>query len=100
KGSQHREKLRKREEAENRQERYRMLKPLKRALENLEQEITLSEQKRAAIEAALADQKTYENEETARSINIEYREITSRIKARYEEWTRVHEQIETIERDS
>ena len=90
----HREKLRKRDEAEKRQDRYQRLKPLNAVLETIEEEIVRAEQRKAEIEAALADHKTYENEELARSMNIEYREINSRIETLYEEWTQVHEQIE------
>ena len=100
KSPQHREKLRKREEAELRQERYRLLKPLKNELERIEQEISRAEDKKAALEAALADPKTYENEARARSVNIEYREISSHIEVLYELWTQTHEQIEKIENDS
>ena len=95
----HREKLRKRDEAEKRQDRYQRLKPLNAVLETIEEEIVRAEQRKAEIEAALADHKTYENEELARSMNIEYREITPRIETLYEEWTRVHEQIEQIGTD-
>ena len=99
KSPQHREKLRKREEAELRQERYRLLNPLKNELQRLEQEISRAESKKAALEAAFADPKTYENEERARSANIEYREISAHIKILYEKWAQAHEQIEKIERD-
>ena len=95
----HLEKLRKRDEAEKRQDRYQRLKPLNAVLETIEEEITRAEQRKAEIEAALADHKTYENEELARSMNIEYREINPRIKTLYEEWTQVHEQIEDIGND-
>ena len=100
KSPQHREKLRKREEAELRQERYRLLKPLKNELQRLEPEISRAEAKKAALEAALADPKTYENEAQARSVNIEYREISSHIAVLYAEWAQAHEQIEEIEQDS
>ena len=95
----HLEKLRKRDEAEKRQDRYQRLKPLNAVLETIEEEITRAEQRKAEIEAALADHKTYENEELARSMNIEYREINPRIKTLYEEWTQVHEQIDQIGTD-
>jgi ATP-binding cassette subfamily F protein 3 len=95
----HREKLRKREEAEKRQERYQRLKPLQAARQNLEEEITRYEQRKEKLEAALADPRTYENEELARSINLEYREINSGIEALYAEWTQVHEEIEQIGTD-
>ena len=65
----------------------------------MEEEITRAEQRKAEIEAALADHRTYENEELARSMNIEYREINSRIETLYEEWTQVHEEIEQIGTD-
>jgi ATP-binding cassette subfamily F protein 3 len=100
KSPQHREKLRKREEAELRQERYRLLKPLKNDLQRLEQEISRTEDKKASLEAELADPKTYENEARARSVNIEYREINSHIAILYEEWAQAHEQIEEIDQDS
>jgi ATP-binding cassette subfamily F protein 3 len=95
----HLEKLRKRDEAEKRQDRYQRLKPLNAVLETIEEEIPRAEQRKAEIEAALADHKTYENEELARSMNIEYREINSRIETLYEEWSQVNEQIEQIGTD-
>jgi ATP-binding cassette, subfamily F, member 3 len=95
----HREKQRKREEAEKRQERYQKLKPLQAALETIEEEIARSEKRKDEIETALADPRTYDNDELARSINIEYRGLSTRIEGLYKEWTQVHEQIEQIGTD-
>ncbi|MDO9530043.1 MAG: ABC-F family ATP-binding cassette domain-containing protein [Syntrophales bacterium] len=86
----------KRKEAEERQERYRKLKPLKDAMNKIEEEIALMEDKKGQIEAAFTDSKTYESENKIRSLNIEHDKITSRLDALYNEWTDIEGKIERI----
>jgi ATP-binding cassette subfamily F protein 3 len=90
---------RRREDAEKRQRLYRRLKPLKASLERLEAQIALRERRTGEIEEALADGKTYENEKTARSLNLEYGEIKSRLESLYGEWTSLQEEMERIEEE-
>ena len=88
------EKERKRQQAEKRQKLYQKLKPLKDARNRIEGEIVLAEERKAEIEAAFADQKTYENEMTIKSLHIEHDEIACQLELLYNEWTEVEGKIE------
>jgi ATP-binding cassette subfamily F protein 3 len=94
----HLEKMRKREEAKKRQERFRLLRPLKDELERLQREIGAGEEKKKELEALLADGKTYQDEKMARSIAVEYREVTVRLSELYDRWAETHEKIEATGR--
>jgi ATP-binding cassette, subfamily F, member 3 len=93
------ERKRKREEAEKRQQRYRKVKPLKERLVQMEKEIAERESRKTEIEMALADKRTYTNDQNALLLNREYRDTTTRLNALYEEWTTLKEKIEAIEKD-
>jgi len=88
------EKKRKRQQAEKRQELYQKLKPLKDARNRIEGEIVLAEERKAEIEAAFADEKTYEDEMTIKSLHIEHDGITCQLELLYDEWTEVEGKIE------
>ena len=88
------EKERKRQQAEKRQESYQKLKPLKDTRNRIEGEIVLAEERKAEIEAAFADQKTYEGEMTIRSLHIEHDGIACQLELLYNEWTEVEGKIE------
>lgn len=90
------EKELKRMEAEKRQERYRKLKPLKDALDKIEEEIAIMEEKKSRIEAAFSDQSTYGDEKKIQSLNIEHDKIVSRLDFLYDEWTDIEGKIEKI----
>ncbi|HOO90010.1 MAG TPA: ABC-F family ATP-binding cassette domain-containing protein [Syntrophales bacterium] len=86
-------KTQKRAAAENRQQLYKKLKPLKDTLETIEREIAACEKKKLEIENAFADQGTYANETLIQSLNIEYSRITARLDSLYETWTETEEKI-------
>ncbi len=88
------EKERKRQQAEKRQKLYQKLKPLKDARNRIEGKIVLAEKRKAEIEAAFADQKTYGDEKTIKSLNIEHDGIVSQLELLYNEWTKVEGKIE------
>jgi ATP-binding cassette subfamily F protein 3 len=90
------EKEQKRREAEKRQERYRKLKPLKKALDKIEEEIALMEEKKGEIEAAFSDQKTYEDERAIQSLHIEHDKIVTRLDSLYDEWADIEGKISSI----
>lgn len=90
------EKELKRMEAEKRQERYRKLKPLKDALDKIEEEIAIMEEKKSRIKAAFSDQSTYGDEKKIQSLNIEHDKIVSRLDFLYDEWTDIEGKIEKI----
>ena len=88
------EKERKRHQAEKRQKLYQKLKPLKDTRNRIEGKIVLAEKRKAEIEAAFADQKTYKDEMTIKSLNIEHDGIVSQLELLYNEWTEVEGKIE------
>ena len=88
------EKERKRQQAEKRQKLYQKLKPLKDTRNRIEGEIVLAEERKAEIEAAFADQKTYGDEKTIRSLRIEHDGIVCQLELLYNEWTEVEGKIE------
>jgi ATP-binding cassette, subfamily F, member 3 len=92
--AQHLDKERKRREAEQRQERYKVLKPLKAQLARIEKRIADLEAEKEHAEAGLASEETYKNDDTARSLTAAYKDVTTRLAYAYDEWTRVMEQIE------
>jgi len=88
------EREKKRKEAKKRQDLYQRLKPLKDKQTKIEEEIKLAEKRKAEIETAFADQKTYENEKMIQSLHIEYDKVTSQLDSLYDEWTNIEEKIE------
>jgi len=88
--------VRKRHEAERRQERSRRLKPLYASLQRIEGEITAEEQRRESIEAAFADQTTYDGGGDIEALSIEHAASKRRLNELYEQWARCDEEIETV----
>jgi len=88
------EKEKKRKEAKKRQDLYQKLKPLKDKRTKIEEEIKLAEKRKAEIETAFADQKTYGNEKMIQTLHIEYDRVTSQLDSLYDKWTNVEEKIE------
>ncbi|MEA1936023.1 MAG: ABC-F family ATP-binding cassette domain-containing protein [Thermodesulfobacteriota bacterium] len=84
----------KRREAEKRQERYRKLKPLKDALDKIEEEIAIMEEKKGQIEEAFSDRNTYGDEKKIQSLHIEHDKIVSRLDFLYDEWSEIEGKIE------
>ncbi len=95
----HLARMRKREEAKKRQERFQQLKPLKDELEKLQRDIGAAEAKKKGLEALFADGKTYQDEKKARSAAVEYRELTARLNALYAEWEEIQNRIDAAERE-
>jgi len=95
----HVKKTQKRMAAENRQQLYKKLKPLKGTLEKIEKEIASYEKKKLAIENSFSDQNTYKNDVLIQSLNIEYSRITSRLDSLYDTWTATEEEIGKITED-
>jgi ATP-binding cassette, subfamily F, member 3 len=100
KSAQHVSRDRKREEAEQRQERYKKLKPLKNALTRVEQAIAALETEKADIEQRLAQEDSYRDEATARALTERYRAVQEDLAYKYVEWERVQGEIEEGERES
>lgn len=96
KPSQNFEKTKKRKAAEQRQELYRHLKPLRDARNSIEAEIVRAEERKVEIEAAFADTKTYEDEKFIQTLHIEHDKIASQLKALYDQWIEIEGKIEEI----
>jgi len=90
------EKTQKRKAAEQRQELFRQLKPLRDERNMIEAEITRAEERKVEIEAAFADTKTYEGEKFIQTLHIEHDKITSQLKVLYDRWVEIEGKIEEI----
>ncbi len=92
----HSKKIRRKAEAENRQDLYKKLKPLRETLKKVEMEIAVNEKKKLELEDAFSDRDTYKNESLIRSLNIEHSRIVSRLGSLYDTWAATEEKIEEI----
>ncbi len=90
------DKLRKREEAEKRQALSRKLKPLQETLRRVEGDIASLEKRKMEVESLLADSETYRNEQRARALGAEFKEIGAHLEGLYDRWTALQEEIETL----
>jgi ATP-binding cassette subfamily F protein 3 len=97
KQAQHSDRDRKREEADRRQARYKRIKPLKNKIDRLEKNIVELEKQNATVEAALADEATYRDEDKARILTKQYRDLTTQLEAAFEEWESAQAEIKRID---
>ncbi|MAT38398.1 MAG: ABC transporter ATP-binding protein [Ectothiorhodospiraceae bacterium] len=95
----HKDKDRKREEAERRQQRYKLLKPLKNKAQRMEAAIEKLEQRKTEVEAALGDSETYKNEQLAKELNAEYAELAEKLKSSYTDWEYTLAEMERLEEE-
>jgi ATP-binding cassette subfamily F protein 3 len=96
KGATHRERDRKREEAEQRQERYRKSKPLKNELSRLEKRIEEMEGSKLEVEHRLADEATYRDQEKARELTATYQKLQDELAGLYSKWEEIQLQLEEL----
>ena len=94
------ERERKRLQAEQRQERYRRLKPLKDDLEVLLKEIDTKEKRKTELELLLADPGTYGDGNRGRQLGTEYRDIAPRLESLYRRWTDLQQKVDAIEQEA
>jgi len=52
------------------------------------------EQRKAELESLLSDPGTYNDEEKARNLNTEYRQIEQSLRSGYEQWEYLHEELD------
>ncbi len=95
----HTDRDRKREEAERRQERYKLIKPLKNKVDRIEKRIEVLEGEKGAIEFALGQEGTYKDEAMVKALNLRYPEIQEMIAAEYREWEILQAEIEKLTAD-
>jgi ATP-binding cassette, subfamily F, member 3 len=90
-------KERKRIEAEQRQKMYKILKPHKDKLAQVEKEIARLESRKEEIEAAMADPDFYKNGDAAKESVREYKELKSALDNLYYKWDEVSTRISSLE---
>lgn len=87
-------------EARRRDERNRMIKPLRERLAALEQAIAGQEAEKAELTARLDDPATFGTHDTARVVLARFAETEALLEAAYREWHDLAEQIEAIEAEA
>ena len=93
------EKERKRLEAEKRRHLHGKLKPLQDKQRAREVHISRAEARKAEIETAFSDPKTYTDEKTIQNLHIEHDQIASRLETLYTEWEDIEEMIDEISKE-
>ena len=90
-------KEKKRQEARQRNERFRLLRPKKEQYARLEQELEKVLQKQSEIETALADPQTYAQGEQVGELNREYQELKERAEYIFLELENLEQEVEALE---
>jgi len=92
------EKERKRLEAERRQKLSAKLKPLKERLAGVEADIARREGRKEEIEALMANPDFYKKGEDVKKVQAEFQEIQKTLLASYDQWGKITQEIEAIEK--
>ena len=95
----HSDRERKREEAQRRQERYKLLKPLRNKIDRVEKDIATLEEDQAGIERDLGLEDTYKDENKVKALNQRYREVKSQLEDRYREWETLQAEAERLQQE-
>lgn len=88
---------RKRLEAEERQRRFRLLKPLRAEIEALETRLAALEHEKGEIEQQLGSQDTYHDGERVRRISARYKELGVELNGAYYQWNELAKRLEALE---
>lgn len=72
----------------------RLLRNLQKDLDRLEEEITILENRKKELETLLSEPLTYNNEDKARAINSEYREVQQLLEESYQRWEEITDMME------
>jgi ATP-binding cassette subfamily F protein 3 len=88
------EKERKRLEAEERQRRYEITRPLQEKLEMLEQAIELKEQEKSEIEGLMGDPELYKDGERVKTITARHKELEKDLAGDYFRWNKLTKELE------
>jgi len=79
---------------EEEKERKRIRRRLNQEIDAIEASIMEIEQRKAELESLLSDTSTYNDEEKARNLNTEYRQIEQSLRSGYEQWEYLHEELD------
>ncbi len=85
--------------AQKRQRKNKKLKPLKKKLDPLEQEIELKEERKQEIEDLMAQSDFYDDEERVKEISMEYEKLKGELVEIYAEWEELAMKMSEIEED-
>jgi ATP-binding cassette subfamily F protein 3 len=91
------ERERRRREAEERQKRSRRIRPLRDERSDLEQRITMLENRKKECEAAMADPSLYRDGDRVREIAAEYRDLGAALTSAYARWAEVVDELERLD---
>lgn len=92
-------KLRKRLEAEERQRIYRITRPIKDKLDQVEKLIMEKESLKFEYEKIMANPNFYSNSKEVISVNNAYKNVIRELENLYKEWTELSDKLETLMRE-
>jgi ATP-binding cassette subfamily F protein 3 len=87
---------RKRQEAEERQQRYRRVKPVKDAIGKVEQAIQRKEDRIRECERMLEDPELYRDGERTREVTAEYQSLKRALEEEYHRWNDLTRELENL----
>jgi len=82
------------QQREEEKERKRIQRKLNLELASLEENIMATESRKTELEALLSNPATYNDEEKARVLTIEFRQVEQMLASFYERWEGLHEELE------
>jgi ATP-binding cassette subfamily F protein 3 len=88
------ERERKRHEAELRQQRYRLTKPIQDKIDSLEKLIAAHEAEKANIERRMADPEFYRDGEHVKAVSARYKEVQEQLSNEYFSWGELAKRLE------
>ena len=86
-------------EAEQRQQKYKKLKPFKSDFERYETKIEKLEERKTAIEASMAEPDFYDDNERVKAMSLEYDKLKAELVEVYAKWETLAEKISAIEEE-
>jgi ATP-binding cassette, subfamily F, member 3 len=93
------EKDRKRIEAEQRQKRYKLTKPVQDKIEKVEKEIESKESEKANMEVTMAHEDFYKDGERVKAFSARYKTIEEELKNSYFRWNELTKELERVQRE-
>ncbi len=90
-------KERKRQEAEQRQKRYALIRPVQKKIEQVENNIEAKEARKVEIEEAMADPDFYKDGELVREVNQEYKALEQELANAYFRWNELTKELERLD---
>lgn len=88
------EKERKRIEAEERQKRYKRLKPIQDKINAVEKEVEELERKKSDYEALMGDPEFYKDGEKVKRVTADHKKLESQLKDAYFRWNALNKELE------